>query len=44
MFDPFDPVLTHKTRTRLLDVWLGVFRHVVLDLMPVGALGEHLEF
>jgi hypothetical protein len=41
MFDPFDPVLTDKTRARLLDGWPGVVRHVVLELMPVGALGEH---
>ena len=36
LFDPFDPVLTEKTRTRLLDDWPGVFRHVILELMPVG--------
>jgi len=41
MFDPFDPVLTDKTRARLLDGWPGVVRHVVLELMPVGTLGEH---
>jgi hypothetical protein len=41
MFDPFDPVLTEKTRTRLLDGWSGVFRHVILELMPVNMLGEH---
>lgn len=41
MFDPFDPVLTDKTRARLLDGWPGVARHVVLELMPVGTLGEH---
>jgi len=41
LFDPFDPVLTEKTRTRLLDDWPGVFRHVILELMPVNVLGEH---
>jgi hypothetical protein len=41
MFDPFDPVLTEKTRARLLDGWPGVFRHVILELMPVNKLGEH---
>ncbi len=41
MFDPFDPVLTEKTRERLLDGWPGVFRHVILELMPVNTLGEH---
>jgi len=41
LFDPFDPVLTEKTRTRLLDGWPGVFRHVILELMPVNILSEH---
>ena len=41
LFDPFDPVLTEKTRTRLLDGWPGVFRHVILELMPVNILGGH---
>jgi hypothetical protein len=41
LFDPFDPVLTEKTRTRLLDDWPGVFRHVILELMPVNILSEH---
>jgi hypothetical protein len=41
MFDPFDPVLTDKTRTRLLNGWQGVVRHVILELMPVNALGGH---
>ncbi len=39
LFDPFDPVLTERTRTRLLDGWPGVFRHVILELMPVNTLG-----
>jgi len=41
LFDPFDPVLTEKTRARLLDDWPGVFRHVILELMPVNILGGH---
>ena len=41
LFDPFDPVLTERTRKRLLDGWPGVFRHVILELMPVNTLGEH---
>ncbi len=41
LFDPFDPVLTEKTRARLLDDWPGVFRHVILELMPVNILGEY---
>jgi len=43
LFDPFDSVLTPQTRKHLLDSWLGVFRHVLLELMPVGALSQHLD-
>ena len=39
LFDPFDSILTEKTRQRLLDSWPGVFRHVILELMPVDILG-----
>ena len=41
LFDPFDSVLTEKTRKRLLDGWPGVFRHVILELMPVDAVSGH---
>jgi len=43
LFDPFDSVLTEKTRKRLLDGWPGVFRHIILQLMPVDALREHFD-
>ena len=43
LFDPFDSVLTEKTRKRLLESWPGVFRHVILELMPVDALSGHFE-
>ncbi len=43
LFDPFDSVLTEKTRKRLLDGWPGVFRHVILELMPVDAIGGHFD-
>jgi len=43
LFDPFDRVLTEKTRKRLLDGWPGVFRHVILELMPVEAVSEHFD-
>jgi len=39
LFDPFDPVLTERTRQALLGDWQGVFRHVLLELMPVEVLG-----
>jgi len=43
LFDPFDRVLTPKTRKRLLDGWPGVFRHIILELMPVDAVSEHFD-
>jgi len=43
LFDPFDSVLTEKTRKRLLDGWAGVFRHVILELMPVDAVSGHFD-
>lgn len=43
LFDAYDPVLTETTRRRLLDGWPGVFRHVILELMPVDALGGHFS-
>jgi hypothetical protein len=38
LFDPFDSVLTSQARRRLLDSWPGVFRHVLVELMPAEAL------
>ena len=43
LFDPFGNVLTEKTRKRLLDNWPGVFRHVILELMPVDAISGHFD-
>lgn len=43
LFDAYDPVLTEKTRKRLLDHWPGVLRHVILELLPVDALGGHFD-
>jgi len=43
LFDPFDSVLTEKTRKRLLDGWPGIFRHVILELMPVDAVSGHFD-
>jgi hypothetical protein len=43
LFDPFDSVLTERTRKRLLDGWPGVFRHVILELMPVDAVRGHFD-
>ncbi len=43
LFDPFDNVLTEKTRKRLLDGWPGIFRHVILELMPVDAVSGNFD-
>jgi len=43
LFDPFDNVLTEKTRKRLLDGWTGVFRHIILELMPVETISGHFD-
>ncbi len=43
LFDPFDPVLTERTRQALLEDWPGVFRHVLLELMPVEILGGSFD-
>jgi len=43
LFDSFDNVLTEKTRKRLLDGWPGVFRHVILELMPVDAVSGYFD-
>ena len=43
LFDRYDPVLTEATRRRLLDSWPGVFRHVILELMPVSVLRGHFH-
>jgi hypothetical protein len=43
LFDPFDQVLTEKTRKRLLDGWAGVFRHIILELMPVETICGHFD-
>ena len=43
LFDPFGSVLTAQARRRLLDNWPGVFRHVLLELMPAEALADHFD-
>ena len=43
LFDSYDPVLNERARQCLLDNWPGVFRHVILELMPVDDLGSHLH-
>ncbi len=43
LFDSYDPVLNERARQCLLDDWPGVFRHVILELLPVDELGSHLH-
>ncbi len=43
LFDPFDNVLTEKKHKRLLDGWAGVFRHIILELMPVETISGHFD-
>jgi hypothetical protein len=43
MFDPFDGVLSEMARHRILTGWQGVFRTVVLELLPVKELAQHFS-
>ena len=43
MFDPFDGVLSEMARRRILTGWQGVFRAVVLKLLPVRELAQHFS-
>ena len=43
MFDPFDGVLSEMARRRILTGWQGVFRAVVLKLLPVKELAQHFS-
>jgi hypothetical protein len=42
LFDSFNLVLTAQTQRLLQEDWTGVFRHVILELMPVEQVGSHL--
>jgi hypothetical protein len=43
LFDPFDGVIPPVGRRIIADGWQGVVRHVLLEVMPVGALGRHFS-
>jgi len=43
LFDPYQPVLTAANRQWLEENWPGVFRHVLLELMPVETLRQHFH-
>jgi hypothetical protein len=43
LFDPFDGVIPPVGRRIIADGWQGVVRHVLLEVMPVAALGRHFS-
>ena len=43
LFDPFDGVLSKMARRRIMTGWQGVFRAVVLKLLPVPELSRHFS-
>ena len=43
MFDPFDGVISAAGWTRISNGWQGVFREVVLELLPVERLARHFH-
>ncbi len=43
LFDPFDGVIPPVGRRIIADGWQGVFRHVLLELMPVAELAQHFS-
>jgi hypothetical protein len=43
LFDSYEPVLTATNRHWLEENWPGVFRHVILELMPVETLRKHFH-
>ncbi|RLB87155.1 MAG: hypothetical protein DRH50_17340 [Deltaproteobacteria bacterium] len=43
LFDPFADILSDTNRKALLESWPGVFRHVILQLMPVDIVSQHFS-
>lgn len=43
LFDPFDGMIPRLGRQRLHKGWQGIFRAVLLELMPAKRLGEHFS-
>jgi Transposase DDE domain len=42
-FDPFDGVIPPAGRRIIGNGWQGVFRHALLEVMPVGDLAQHFS-
>jgi Transposase DDE domain len=43
LFDPFEGVIPPAGRRIIGEGWQGVFRHVLLEVMPVGQLAPHFS-
>jgi len=43
LFDPYEPVFSAMAYRRIRDEWQGVFRHVLLELLPARELGQHFH-
>ena len=43
LFDPYANVLSDTNQKALLKSWPGVFRHVILQLMPVDTISQHFS-
>jgi hypothetical protein len=43
LFDPFDGVIPPAGQRIIGSGWQGVFRHVILETMPVHRLGQHFS-
>jgi len=43
LFDPFEGVIPAAGRRIIAEGWQGLFRHVLLDVMPVGELANHFS-
>jgi hypothetical protein len=43
LFDPFEGIIPPAGQRIISSGWQGVFRHVLLELMPVGELAQHFS-
>jgi hypothetical protein len=43
LFDPFEGVIPPAGRKIIENGWQGVFRHAILEVMPVGYLAKHFS-
>lgn len=43
LFDPFEGIIPPAGRKIIGDGWQGVFRHAILEVMPVGKLAIHFS-